>query len=87
MACSDPLQSAGGLSWPLECDFWPGRCVWQAGALSGAMSGDKSNERELERDEVVRLGTEGDPSEQSVPVADLADSAEPQKPLAFQCQL
>ena len=44
------------------------------------MSGDKSNERELVRDEVVRLGTEGDPSEQSVPVT------EPQKPLQSQYQ-
>lgn len=86
LACSDPLQSVGGLSWPLEYDFWSGRCIWQVG-LSGAMSGDKSNERELVRDEVVRLGTEGDPSEQSVPVTDLADSAEPQKPLESQCQL
>lgn len=41
-------------------------------------SGDKSNEGELERDEVVRLGTEGDPSEQAEPVTGLGDSAEPQ---------
>lgn len=43
------------------------------------MSGDKNNEREMARDGVVRLGTEGDPSEQAVLVMDLADSEKPQK--------
>lgn len=41
----------------------------------------KSNERELMHDEVVRLGTEGVPSEQSVLVMEALDSAKPQKPL------
>lgn len=81
LACSDPLQSAGGLLWPLECDSGAGRYFCQVGALSRAVSGDKSNERELVRDQVVRLGTEGDPSEQSMLVMGPADSAEPQKPL------
>ena len=49
--------------------------------LGPSLSGDKSNERELVRDEVVGLGTEGDPLEQSMLAMGPADSAEPQKPL------
>lgn len=69
---SASMQGANGLSLPLKRDYR---------GPSKAASGDRSNEEELVRDRVVRLGTE-----QSVPGTGLrvhVGSAEPWKRLAL----